>query len=124
MLNIKSCLIVICQLIDERKEKKGDTEMEDLKNMIHKLMEEVKEIRKENHKCHEILDKFAEENKEIKRENNEMQTKMQNMEDKLEHMERHQKKNNIVIYGMELTKEKNETLEKKLEEGIKNKRRD
>jgi predicted RNase H-like nuclease (RuvC/YqgF family) len=124
MLNIKSCLIVICQLIDERKEKKGDTEMEDLKNMIQKLMEEVKEIRKENHKYHEILDKFAEENKEIKRENNEMQTKMQNMEDKLEHMERHQKKNNIVIYGMELTKEKNETLEKKLEEGIKNKRRD
>jgi regulator of replication initiation timing len=107
MLNIKSCLIVICQLIDERKEKKGDTEMEDLKNRIQKLMEEVKEIRKENHKYHEILDKFAEENKEIKRENNEMQTKMQNMEDKLEHMGRHQKKkNNIVIYGMELTKEK------------------
>jgi predicted RNase H-like nuclease (RuvC/YqgF family) len=124
MLNKKSCLIVICQLIDERKEKKGDTEMEDLKNRIQKLMEEVKEIRKENHKYHEILDKFAEENKEIKRENNEMQTKMQNMEDKLEHMGRHQKKNNIVIYGMELTKEKNETLEKKLEEGIKNKRRD
>jgi hypothetical protein len=35
-------------------------------------------------------------------------------------MERHQKKNNIVIYGMELTKEKNETFEKKLEEWIKN----
>ncbi|KAH0812395.1 hypothetical protein GEV33_010397 [Tenebrio molitor] len=45
---------------------------------------------------------------------------MQYMEDKLEQMERHQKKNNIVIYGMELTKEKNETLEKKLEEWIKN----
>jgi hypothetical protein len=42
------------------------------------------------------------------------------MEDKLEQMERHQKKNNIVIYGMELTKEKNETLVKKLEEWIKN----
>jgi hypothetical protein len=49
-----------------------------------------------------------------------MKTKMQYMEDKLEQMERHQKKNNIVIYGMELTKEKNETLEKKLEEWIKN----
>jgi uncharacterized coiled-coil DUF342 family protein len=42
-------------------------------------MEEVKEIRKENHKYHEILDKLAEENKEIKRENNEMKTKMQYM---------------------------------------------
>jgi DNA repair ATPase RecN len=103
MLNIKSCLIVICQLIDERKKKKGDTEMEDLKNMIQKLMEEVKEIRKENRKYHEIVDKLAEENKEIKKENNEMQ----NMEDKLEQMERHQKKNNIVIYGMELPKEQN-----------------
>jgi uncharacterized membrane protein len=94
--------------------------MEDLKNMIQKLMEEVKEIRKENHKYHEILGKFAEENKEIKRENNEMKNKMQYMEDKLEQMERHQKKNNIVIYGMELKKEKNETLEKKLEKWIKN----
>jgi hypothetical protein len=102
------------------KKKRSDTEMEDLKNMIQKLMEEVKEIRKENHKYHEILDKLAEENKERKRENNEMKTKMQYMEDKLEQMERHQKKNNIVIYGMELTKEKNETLEKKLEEWIKN----
>jgi regulator of replication initiation timing len=66
MLNIKSCLIVICQLIDERKEKKRDTEMGDLKNMTQKLMEEVKEIRKENHKYHEVLDKLAEVNKEIK----------------------------------------------------------
>ncbi|KAH0814235.1 hypothetical protein GEV33_008556 [Tenebrio molitor] len=88
------------------KKKRSDTEMEDLKSMIQKLMEEVKEIRKENHKYHEILDKLAEENKEIKRENNEMKTKMQYMEDKIEQMERHQKKNNIVIYGMELTKEK------------------
>jgi uncharacterized coiled-coil DUF342 family protein len=80
--------------------------MEDLKNMIQKLTEEVKEIRKENHKYHEILGKLAEENKEIKRENNEMKNKMQYMEDKLEQMERHQKKNSIVIYGMELKKKK------------------
>jgi hypothetical protein len=32
------------------KRKRSDTEMEDLKNMMQKLMEEVKEIRKENHK--------------------------------------------------------------------------
>jgi hypothetical protein len=92
--------------------------MEDLKN--EEIMEKVKEIRKENHKYHEILGKLSEENKEIKKENNEMKTKMQYNEDKLEQMERHQKKNNIVIYGMELTKEKNEMLEKKREEWIKN----
>jgi hypothetical protein len=92
--------------------------MEDLKN--EEIMEKVKEIRKENHKYNEILDKLSEENKEIKKENNEMKTKMQYNEDKLEQMERHQKKNNIVIYGMELTKEKNEMLEKKREEWIKN----
>jgi predicted RNase H-like nuclease (RuvC/YqgF family) len=96
--------------------------MEDLKNIIQKLTEEVKEIRKENHKYHEILGKLAEENKEIKRENNEMKNKMQYMEDKLEQMERHQKKNSIVIFGMELKKEKNETPEKKLEKWIKNNR--
>ncbi|KAJ3622048.1 hypothetical protein MTP99_002581 [Tenebrio molitor] len=92
--------------------------MEDLKNMIQKLMEEVKEIR--HHKYQEILVKLDEENKEIKRENNEMRTKIQYMEDKIEQMERHQKKNNIVIYRMELMKEKNDTLEKTLEKWIKN----
>jgi hypothetical protein len=80
----------------------------------------VKEIRKENHKYQEILVKLDEENKEIKRENNEMRTKMEYMEDRIEHMERHQKKNNIVIFRMELMKEKNETLEKKTEKWIKN----
>jgi hypothetical protein len=54
------------------------------------------------------------------RENNEMRNKMQYMEDKIEQMERHQKKNNIVIHGMELMKEKNETLQKKPEKWIKN----
>jgi regulator of replication initiation timing len=49
--------------VEGSEEKKIDTEMEDLKHMIQKLMEEVKEIQKENHKYHEILGKLAEENK-------------------------------------------------------------
>jgi hypothetical protein len=41
--------------------------MEDLKNMIQKLREEVKEIRKQNHKYTEILDKLAGENRDEER---------------------------------------------------------
>ena len=81
-------------------------EMEEMKNMLKIIMEELSEIRKENRDFRNQIKEIATENRKLKQEVELLNGKVDKLEEykrMVEKSERQRKKNNIIIYGANLT---------------------
>ena len=89
---------------------------------MKEILKELKEIRKENQEAKEEIKSIRKENKELKEELQELKTKvgqMEILENKMERMEKENKKNNVIITGMEINNNNEEEIITKAEEIIK-----
>lgn len=88
--------------IENKKKESDTTNMEEIKEMIKQLMEEVKRNGSEIRALKEEMKKKEEK---WEKEKQKMNEKIENLEGKIEKFERDKKKNNIVIKGISITDE-------------------
>lgn len=86
--------------------------MEELKNMITELIQEIREIKQgQSEYLKEIL--------EIKKENIQLKRDVKILEHKLEKMEKEKRKNNVIITGMEFQSDNQQEMKQVLENLVK-----
>lgn len=83
------------------------------------LITEVKEMRKEQKIINENFKELKLENNKLKEENLEMRKKITKLEVRTEEFERREKKNNIIVKGLEVKSNNNEVLKEEMERFIK-----
>lgn len=105
---------MIKELLRENKKKAKETE--EIKNMLGEMAQEIKEFRKENKEYKEQMEELRRENKVVMEEMNTMKQKMEKMESCLEKCQKEEKKNNLLIKGLEMNIKGGEELR----EGIQN----
>ncbi|KAI4464817.1 hypothetical protein MML48_3g00002221 [Holotrichia oblita] len=105
---------MIKELLRENKKKAKETE--EIKNMLGEMAQEIKEFRKENKEYKEQMEELRRENKVVMEEMNTMKQKMEKMESCLEKCQKEEKKNNLLIKGLEMNIKGGEELR----EGVQN----
>lgn len=82
----------------KKSEKQQTGEMDEIKDMMREIMREVKEVRKSQNT-------YEEEIKMLKTENNDLKQRITTLENKIHNLESQGRKNNIVIKGVNFSKD-------------------
>ena len=104
---------------EEHKKRKRMENMDKMMNMMSKLITEVKEMRRDQQKINENFKKLEFENDVLRGENLEMGKKIIELKVRTEELERREKKNNIIVNGLEVKTNDNEIMKKEIERFIK-----
>lgn len=82
-------------------ERRKVLEYDELKNMMTEMMRELKELRNDQKSIMEEVKQINEETTTLRKENRELKDRMKVMEEKLEKIEKQNRKNNIIIKGID-----------------------
>lgn len=99
--------------------KRKTSEMEEIKNIMSNIAYEMKEFRKENAEIKQQMQQLKKENKDLKKEINEMRQKMEKTEINVEYCQKVSKRNNLVIKGLPINTNDNETIKEDMQNFIK-----
>lgn len=103
---------------------KTDEKDRRMEELMRQMMEEIKAIRQENKSYKEEIIELRKENREMKSELAEIRKKVEDLatvEWKLEKLEREKRKNNIVITGLELRTDNEQSMVKEIERMVRDK---
>nr|CAH7719203.1 unnamed protein product [Callosobruchus chinensis] len=98
--------------------KEGTSEMDEIKEFMKTIMHEVREIRKENQEFKDELRALKQENMELKKEVVDLKkriTQLELIEEKIEQEDRSKRRNNLVISGLKIEHQENETASRSIE---------
>ena len=88
-------------------------------NMMFELITEMKEMRREQKIISENFKQLKLENDMLREENLEMGKRITELKVRTEELERREKKNNVIVKGLEVKTNENELLKEELERFIK-----
>nr|CAH7721284.1 unnamed protein product [Callosobruchus chinensis] len=98
--------------------KEGTSGMDEIKEFMKTIMHEVREIRKENQEFKDELRALKQENMELKKEVVDLKkriTQLELIEEKIEQEDRSKRRNNLVISGLKIEHQENETASRSIE---------
>ena len=92
--------------------------MDKMMNMMSELITEVKEMRRDQQMINENFKKLKFENDVLRGENLEMGKKIIELKVRTEELERRERKNNIIVNGLEVKTNDNEIMKEEMERFI------